>query len=453
MIGQKLNNRYTIIDQIGKGAMGTVYRAKDSQTGQDVALKIISSELALDPAMLERFKREGNSLRELKHINIVGFMDSFQHDEHYVIVMEYVAGGSLFELIKAGALPVERARQITLDLCDALIRSHRLNIIHRDIKPENVMIAEDGTPKLADFGVARLSEGTRITRTGAQVGTPYYMAPEAWAGKSDAQSDIWSLGVVLFEMLTGDVPFDGDTPLVVMNKINTAQPPDLKKLRAEVSGDLVKIVSRMLTRDKKKRYQTMRELAVDLERAQQTTAKPKPVISKGVLRLGLWLTGLIVLIFAGASLIGKTNSPTAAESLKGIAPIITSKTETATLTLTPEPSPTKTATLTLTPEPSPTKTATITVNNLIAPVKFNNTKLREGPDLRFPAVGDLIIGTECELVARYKAWFQVVCFFEKKGWLVSEWLDISPDVDLSALSELTINALLQLSPNCKKYGC
>lgn len=270
MIGQKLNNRYEVTTRLGKGAMGTVYRATDTQTERDVALKIISGELAVDPAMLERFKREGEALRHLKHLNIVGFIDAFQHDEQSIIVMEYVEGGSLYDLIKRGPLPIEHAVQIALDLCDALISSHRLKIIHRDLKPENILIDNEGTPKLADFGVARLSEGTRMTRSGVQVGTPYYMSPEAWEGKPlDAQADIWSLGVVIFEMLSGQVPFGGDTPLAVMTKVSTTPPPDLKKLRADVPSGLVRIISKMLTRNKQRRYQTMREVAVDLEREQQ----------------------------------------------------------------------------------------------------------------------------------------------------------------------------------------
>ncbi len=280
MIGQKLNNRYEVTTRLGKGAMGTVYRALDSQSGREVAIKVISSELAVDPAMLERFKREGEALRQLRHVNIVGFLDAFQHGELSIIVMEHVSGGSLFDLIKKGPLPIEHAVQIALDLCDALIRAHRLKIIHRDIKPENILIDEDGTPKLADFGVARLSEGTRMTRSGVQVGTPYYMAPEAWEGKTlDAQADIWSLGVVLFEMLSGQVPFGGDTPLAVMTKISTTPPPDLRKLRTDVPSGLVRIIGKMLTRDTRRRYQTMREVAVDLEREQQAvtprTKKPR----------------------------------------------------------------------------------------------------------------------------------------------------------------------------------
>ena len=269
MIGLILKDRFNVTTRLGKGAMGTVYRATDLQSGREVAIKVISSELAVDPSMLERFKREGEALRQLRHVNIVGFIDAFQHGELSIIVMEHVSGGSLYDLIKKGRLPIESAVQIALDLCDALIRAHRLKIIHRDIKPENILIDEDGTPKLADFGVARLSEGTRMTRSGVQVGTPYYMSPEAWEGRPlDAQADIWSLGVVLFEMLTGQVPFGGDTPLAVMSKINTTPPPDLKKLRSDVPSSLAKIISQMLTRNKQRRYQTMREVAVDLEREQ-----------------------------------------------------------------------------------------------------------------------------------------------------------------------------------------
>ncbi|HBI01143.1 MAG TPA: hypothetical protein DDY18_05910, partial [Flavobacterium sp.] len=277
MINQTLNNRYKITERLGKGAMGTVYKATDTQSGQTVAVKVIASDLAVDPNMLERFRREGETLRQLKHLNIVGFVDAFEYDEQYVIIMEYVSGGSLYELLKSGPMSIERAVQISLDLCDALIRSHKIKIIHRDIKPENVLIDEDGTPKLADFGVARLSEGTRMTRSGMQVGTPYYMAPEAWEGKVlDAQADIWSLGVMLFEMLSGQLPFVGDTPLSVMNKVNTTTPPDLRKLRDDVPSSLVRIISKMLTKNKNRRYKTMREVAVDLERGQHEITHTKP---------------------------------------------------------------------------------------------------------------------------------------------------------------------------------
>ena len=269
MINQIVNNHYHITALLGEGAMGEVYRATDTQTGQDVAIKVITQKLALDEEMLARFRREGEALRHLRHTNIVAFIDMFAVGKQQAIVMEFVPGGSLHSLVKRGPLPVAQAMRIALELSDALAQAHHINIIHRDIKPENVLMAEDGRPKLTDFGVARLlSETHRLTGTGTQMGTPYYMSPEAWEGKQlDEQTDIWSLGVVLFEMVTGKVPFTGDTLVAVMNKVLTTPPPDLKTLRPDVPPALVKIIQRMLTRDKAKRYASMREVALELERA------------------------------------------------------------------------------------------------------------------------------------------------------------------------------------------
>jgi serine/threonine protein kinase len=300
MVGQKLNNRYTITTLLGEGGMGEVYLATDEQTGESVAVKILSRQLSARPEALERFRREAETLRQLDHPNIVKFIDAFEHERQFVIVMEYLAGGSLHDVIKAGRLTVEHARRVTLELCDALIRSHHLNIVHRDLKPENVLLDKQGRPKLADFGVARLEEGTRMTRTGTQVGTPYYMAPEAWEGKPlDPQADIWSLGVIFFEMLAGKVPFGGDTGAAVMNKVLTAPPPDLKKIRDDAPPGLVRIVSRMLTRDKKRRYRTMRQVAVDLESGGPTTnLQPIAASRNNILIVGGILGILVVGIIA-----------------------------------------------------------------------------------------------------------------------------------------------------------
>jgi serine/threonine-protein kinase len=297
MIGQTFNNRYLIVSLLGEGAMGEVFLATDEQTGQQVAVKILARQLITNPDLIQRFKREAETLRKLDHPNIVKFLDTFEHEGQYVIVMEYLAGGSLHDLIKKESIPVDLARGITLELCDALIRSHHLNIIHRDIKPENVLLTEDGKPKLADFGVARLSEGTRMTRSGVQVGTPYYMSPEAWEGRTlDSQADIWSLGVMLFEMLAGQVPFGGDTGASVMNKVLTTPPPDLKKLRADAPPGLVKIVSRMLTRDRKRRYRTMREVAVDLERGHPLNSSPVMLSQPSMWLIAMLLVAIMVFV-------------------------------------------------------------------------------------------------------------------------------------------------------------
>ena len=331
MINEILNNRYRITSLLGEGAMGEVYLAGDEQTGQQVAVKILASQLISKPELIERFKREAETLRKLDHPNIVKFLDTFEYESQYVIVMEYLVGGSLHDLIKKESIPVEHARGITLELCDALIRSHHLNIIHRDIKPENVLVTEDGKPKLADFGVARFSEGTRMTRSGVQVGTPYYMSPEAWEGKTlDAQADIWSLGVMLFEMLSRQVPFDGDTGAVVMNKVLTTPPPDLKKLRAEVSPGLIKIISRMLTRDKKRRYQTMREVAVDLERGHPSNTSPALLSKAGIFVAGAFLIAIIIL---GAGL-GLNKFPPSSDTPTSTQEALSNPTQTESITTT-----------------------------------------------------------------------------------------------------------------------
>jgi serine/threonine protein kinase len=338
MIGQILNNRYRITSLLGEGAMGEVYLAIDEHTGQQVAVKVLARQLITRPELIERFRREADTLRQLDHPNIVKFVDTFEHEGQYMIVMEYVPGGSLHDLIKKGQLPIDRAYRIALELCDALIRSHHLNIIHRDIKPENVLLTEDGKPKLADFGVARLSEGTRMTHTGTQVGTPYYMSPEAWEGMTlDAQADIWSLGVVLFEMLAGQVPFGGDTGAAVMNKVLKTQPPDLKKLRAEVSPGLTRIVSRMLTRDKKRRYQTMRQVAVDLE-----SGKPAPDLRFSLKYAGGIAGFLTLLAGLGFAITSIWNLPTTLVSETATPTLAPTLTATETSIPTPEGTPTET---------------------------------------------------------------------------------------------------------------
>lgn len=297
MIGQTIRGRYEVTAVLGKGAMGTVYRATDVEAGREVSVKVLGDELGPGTEGLARFRHEVEALQRLDHPNIVGFVEAFEDQGRYVIVMEYVSGGNLLDLIKTGRLPISRARQIALDLADALIRAHRMGIIHRDIKPENILLTEEGTPKLADFGVARLAEGTRLTGSGIQVGTPYYMAPEAWEGKSlDAQADIWSLGVVLYEMLSGEAPFGGETAAVVMHKVLATRPPDLRRLRAELPAGLVAVVGQMLTRDRRRRYASMRQVAFDLERGQTASIRPGARDPRGWLgpdipKWALWTAG------------------------------------------------------------------------------------------------------------------------------------------------------------------
>ena len=219
--------RYADLAEIGQGGMGTVYRAIDSQTSQVVAIKQLKNEMAT-PDMIERFKREGEALRQLNHPNIVKFLDAFVEDEQYYLVLEYVVGGSLEDHIRNNApINVNKSLLIALELADALTRSHHLGILHRDIKPANVLLAEDNTPRLTDFGLAYRHQSD-VSLTGEQeiMGTLPYMSPEALHGAQlDERADIWAFGVVLFEMLSGIRPFVGETATALMQQILLQPPP------------------------------------------------------------------------------------------------------------------------------------------------------------------------------------------------------------------------------------
>ena len=266
-----LHGRYTIKKELGRGGMGLVYLGVDTN-GREVAIKRLAPELTGDTAVLERFRREGEALKTLRHPNIVEFIEMFEESGQHFIVTEYIGGGNLLELLRQGPMPMEEVRRITLDICDALVRAHKLEIIHRDIKPENILLTDDKVAKLADFGIARLvNEGSRLTRTGMIVGTPDYLAPEIWNGQTpDAQTDLWSLGVVLFEMMGGRIPFEGDSLVSIMRSITSAPIPNLRTLRPGLPEGMVQIVERLLERDRTHRYTTARQLSADLEAGQPT---------------------------------------------------------------------------------------------------------------------------------------------------------------------------------------
>lgn len=280
--GLVLHGEYKILRELGRGGMGQVFLGEDGK-GREIAIKQLAPELTGDASVLERFRREGEALKALRHPNIVEFIEMFEENGQHYIVTELIRGGNLLDLIRGGAIPPDQVRKIALDVCDALVRAHKLDIIHRDIKPENIMLTEDRIAKLADFGIARLvNEGSRLTRTGMIVGTPDYLAPEIWAGQApDAQTDLWSLGVVLFEMLSGKVPFEGDSMVAIMRNITMATIPNLRSLHPGLPEGMVQIVERLLERERNRRYATARQLAVDLEAGQPTGASSAGGVSTG----------------------------------------------------------------------------------------------------------------------------------------------------------------------------
>lgn len=262
--------RYAVDEQLAVGGQGEVFRGRDRSNDEPVIVKRIRGELVSDPEQVARFVREGEALRQLNHPNIVRMLDAFEHEGQHCIVMEYVPGGSLRDLLDAEAgelLTLDRALEIALELADALGRAHHLGIVHRDLKPENVLLAADGTPRLTDFGVARLErDDSHLTRTGAFLGSPAYMSPEALRGETlDGRSDIWSFGVLLFEMLTGRRPFDGERVTQVLVSILNDPAPSLSTFRADVPAPLAALVRRMLVKNREARIHSMRLVAAGLE--------------------------------------------------------------------------------------------------------------------------------------------------------------------------------------------
>ena len=265
---QVINGRYRLEKLIGQGGIGQVYQAVDLRSDELVAVKALKPQVVeTDPKLVERFKREGAALKELNHPNIVKMLAAVEENDQQFLVMEYVRGGSLYDVLKReGKLPIERVLYIALDLSDALIRAHRLKIIHRDIKPANVLLAEDGTPRLTDFGAALIQKLDHITKEGGVVGTVSYLSPEACQGEeTDARTDIWAFGIMLFEMLTGRRPFDRRETLATVLAIVREPLPDLVELWPDAPPKLVSLIYRMLEKDPAQRIGSMRQVGAELE--------------------------------------------------------------------------------------------------------------------------------------------------------------------------------------------
>ncbi len=264
--GSLLFGRYEVIEEIGSGGMGNVYRVFDRTINEMVALKIIRPEIATDRNVIERFGQELKTARKISHRNICRMFDIGEEAGVHYITMEYVTGEDLRSLIRRiGQLNVAKAIDIAKQICEGLAEAHAVGVIHRDLKPQNIMVDREGNAKIMDFGIARFIRTKGVTTTGTIIGTPEYMSPEQAEGKAaDQRSDIYSLGILLFEALTGQVPFDGETPLSVAIKHKMELPPDPRKLNVHIPGDLGNLVLRCLEKEKEKRYQAVSEIISDL---------------------------------------------------------------------------------------------------------------------------------------------------------------------------------------------
>jgi len=279
--GTTFAGRYEIIEELGKGGMGRIYRVEDTKLKQEIALKLIRPEIAFDKKTIERFRNELRTARNIRHKNICGMYDLGEERGTYYITMEYVRGEDLKSLIrKMGLLSAGQAITIAKQVCDGLAEAHRLGVVHRDLKPQNVMIDTDGNARIMDFGIARSLEAKGITGAGMMIGTPEYMSPEQVEGKEvDQRSDIYSLGIILYEMMTGRVPFEGETPFTIGMKHKGEMPKDPRGLNDQVPQDLSRVILRCLEKEKGKRYQSAGELRSELaniEKGIHTTERILP---------------------------------------------------------------------------------------------------------------------------------------------------------------------------------
>src|SRR3954466_13937396 len=267
LVGMELSGRYRLDAQIGAGGMSTVYKAFDLTLERPVAVKLMHREIASDSDQLERFRREARSVAQLSHPHIVGVIDAGEEDGRPYIVFEYVEGETLKDRIRRmGRLPIDEAIAYAIEIARALGAAHARAIVHRDIKPQNVLVDEEGSAKVTDFGIARSLEEEGLTADGRVLGTTDYVSPEQALGHLvTGQSDIYSLGVVLFEMLVGDVPFRGDNQVAVAMKHVREELPDVQLRRPEVSSALAAVVDTATAKDLAQRYQDDAELISDLE--------------------------------------------------------------------------------------------------------------------------------------------------------------------------------------------
>ena len=267
--GKVIGNRYEIIKKIGVGGMATVYKAKCNILKRYVAVKVLRDEFTTDEEFIKRFNTEAQAAASLTHPNIVSIYDVGHEDNIYYIVMELVQGKTLKDIINEdGALPWKWALNVSIQVASALEMAHKNNIVHRDIKPHNIIITEDGIAKVTDFGIAKAVSNSTITAFGTTIGSVHYFSPEhARGGYTDAKSDLYSLGVVMYEMLTGRVPFDADTPVSVALKHMQEKPVEPMKLNPTIPYAVNKIIMKAMEKDPNERYQSATEMLKDLSLA------------------------------------------------------------------------------------------------------------------------------------------------------------------------------------------
>ncbi len=307
--GTLFASRYQIVEELGGGGMGRVYRALDTKVGEEIAIKVIKPEIAADKASVDRFKNELKIARKIVHKSVGRVYDLNEDRGTFYITMEYVRGEDLKAFIRSsGQMAIGTSLRVARQVAEGLAEAHGLGVVHRDLKPSNIMIDRDGNARIMDFGIARLVGARGITGGNVMIGTPEYMSPEQVEGKeAGPASDLYSLGIVLFEMLTGRLPFEGETALSVAVKQKSEAPPDPQKLNPQIPEDLNRIILKCLEKNKEKRYLSAAEFLADLagvDKSLATTPHPLPIrkalTSKEItVRLPskkIWIPGAAILI-------------------------------------------------------------------------------------------------------------------------------------------------------------
>jgi serine/threonine-protein kinase len=313
--------RYELVELVGTGGMSSVYKAHDRLLERNVALKILHPHYGDDEEYVERFRREARSVAQMSHPNIVTVIDRGEDEGQQYIVFEYVDGENLKQMVERnGPLPARRAVELGLEMADALAFAHEHGLVHRDVKPQNVLLTPDGEAKMTDFGIARsLDVEHGVTQTGTVLGTSNYLSPEQASGKPvTPATDVYSLGVVMFELLTAEVPFPGENFVAVAMKHINDPPPDLRELRPDVPLRLVAAIERALEKDPSRRFGSMDQFAWELKQclaemgapdADRTFIAPSPVLRESrshtarTARPRRWPIYALVLLVAAAAIV------------------------------------------------------------------------------------------------------------------------------------------------------